>query len=399
MRPMSQPPRFAAVQNYLRPRTGHGNAPVTQIELFFDLVFVFAVTQLSMELRSHADPLGFLHTLMLFAAVWWVWVYTSWVTNWLEPKHRPVQVMLIVLMCFGLILSTSLPYAFGRRGLAFAAAYVAMHLGRSLFMLWAVRAHDAANKRNFERITLWILAASILWLAGGFAAPYPRTLLWLAALALDLVSPSLGFFVPYLGRTATTEWTIDSYHLAERCAGFILIALGESITVSGETFYELRWTQLNASAFLAAFAGIAALWWIYFDNAAERTADAFAESEDPGRVARAAYTYVHGLLVAGIITVAAGDFFVLQHPAARTGLADSAFILGGPAIFLAGNGVFRRLVHPRFPRSHIAGLLLLAALAAAAPYLTLQLLAWAVAVTLGLVIALSDYLLSRAAAR
>jgi low temperature requirement protein LtrA len=386
--------RFAATVNLLRPRGGgRGHAPVTQIELFFDLVFVFAVTQLSAELRTHLSILGVAHTLMLFAAVWWVWVYTSWVTNWLEPKHRPVQAMLIALMLFGLVLSTSLPQAFGARGLAFAISYVVMQFGRSLFMLWAVEAYDPANTRNFRRVCVWIGLSSLFWLAGGLTRGEPRTGLWLAALALDLISPSTGFYVPGLGHSTTADWTIDSDHLAERCAGFILIALGESITVTGETFYELHWDLSDAAAFLAALAGVVALWWIYFDKAAERTAEAFAQAKDPGRIARAAYTYVHGALVAGIIIVAAGDFLILHGPLTRAGPEAGLMVIGGPGLFLLGNGVFRRLVHPRFPPSHLYGLGLLAGVAVAAPVLPLLALAWAVALVLVFVIICGDRLL------
>lgn len=387
----------SATSNYLRARGGRGTAPVTQIELFFDLVFVFAITQLSATLRTHLTLTGFGHSLILFAAVWWVWVYTSWITNWLDPKHPPVRAMLVALMLLGLILACALPKAFASRGLAFAGAYVAMQLGRSLFMLWAVHQHDTTNFRNFQRITIWLATSSLFWLAGAFFPGEARVLLWLTALTLDIIGPGMGFRTPGLGVSATSGWTIDSTHLAERCAGFILIALGESVTVTGETFYTLHWTEDIVLAFLAAFFGIIALWWIYFDKAAERTADAFAEAADPGRIARAAYTYVHGLLVAGIIAIAAGNEVLLDHPLAYASLPAVSMLLGGPIIFLLGNGIFRRLVQPKFPRSHIYGVAILFLLAAAAPFITLLALAWAVTITLGSVSLCSDFLLNRQA--
>jgi low temperature requirement protein LtrA len=380
-----------AKTNYLRDRDAE--APVTQIELFFDLVFVFAVTQLSTELRTHLTPVGLLDSFILFAAVWWVWIFTSWVTNWLDPQARPVRIMLVLLMFLALVLGAALPDAFGHRSLAFAAAYVAMQLGRSLFMVWAVRHHDDSNFRNMTRISTWAACAGIFWLAGGLL-PNHRTALWLIALAIDLVSPAAGFLVPGLGRSLTADWEIESHHLAERCAGFILIALGESITVTGETFFELAWTAQDSFAFGAAFCGIVSLWWIYFDRAAARTAEAFARSDDRGRIARGAYTYVHALLVGGIITVASGDFMLLEHPD-HMNVAGAAMILGGPALFLAGNGVFRRWLHPKFPPSHVYGILLLAGLAVAAPYISPLILAWAVAAALIIVIIISHLVLRR----
>jgi low temperature requirement protein LtrA len=389
---------FAAKINYLRPREGHGNAPVAQIELFFDLVFVFTVTQLSEELRTHLTALGLLESAMLVAAIWWVWIYTSWVTNWLDPAFRPVQIMLLVLMFLGMILSASIPAAFAGRGLAFAGAYIAIQLGRTLFMLWAVRRHDSGNFRNMLRIAVWLAVSGVFWILGALA-DQARIGLWLVALGFDFVGPALGFFVPGLGHSETADWEVDSYHLAERCAGFILIALGESLTVIGETFYSLRWNAVDTAAFPAAFLGAAALWWIYFDNAAERNADAFAESHDPGAIARAAYTYVHGLLVAAIIIVAAGDYLVLEHPGEDLSISTAALLIGGPALYLAANGVFRRLLHPHFPQSHIVGLLLLAVLALATPFMTTMILIWAVAAALGCVMIYSDILLRRLARR
>lgn len=385
--------QFAATANFLRPRNGHGSAPVTQIELFFDLVFVFTVIQLSAELRAQVSALGLVQTLMLFAAVWWVWVYTSWVTNWLDPEHRPVQLMLIVLMSLSLLLSTALPEAFGERGFVFAAAYVAIQLGRSIFMLWAVRRHDNAHYQNMRRIAVWLMVSGVFWLAGSFRPDGERMVAWLIALALDIAAPALDFYVPRMGHSTVADWSIDSYHVAERFGAFILIALGESIIVTGETFYKQSWTALDGSAFLAAFICVAALWWIYFDEAAERTAHVFAQSDNPGWIARAAYTYVHGLLVLGIIAVAAGNGVLLEHPTAPVSLATGLMIIGGPALYLLGNGVFRRLLYPRFPRSHVLGLLLLAMLVVMAPYLSMLALAWALVGVLAVVIAWSDFAL------
>jgi low temperature requirement protein LtrA len=390
-------PILSATKNYLRPRGGRGTAPVTQIELFFDLVFVFAITQLSATLRTHLTLPGLGHSLILFAAVWWVWVYTSWITNWLDPSYQPVRAMLIALMLLGLILACALPKAFEGRGLPFAAAYAAMQLGRSLFMLWAVRQHDSSNFRNFQRITTWLATSSLLWLAGAFFPGHERVLFWLIALTLDIIGPGMGFRTPGLGISNAADWAIDSDHIAERCAGFILIALGESLTVTGETFYTLHWTLDIVLGVLAAFFGIIALWWIYFDKAAERTADAFAEAKDPGRIARAAYTYVHGLLVAGIIAIAAGNEVLLDHPLAHASLPAVAMLVGGPIIFLGGNGIFRRLLHPKFPRSHIFGIAILILLAAASPFIPLLALAWAVTFALASVSVCSDFLLNRQA--
>jgi low temperature requirement protein LtrA len=345
--------------NLLRTRRGREHARVGFVELFFDLVFVFAVTQLSHALLEHFTLLGAIQTALLLMAVWWVWVYTAWVTNWLDPETPAVRVALFVLMLAGLVLSTSSPEAFGARGLAFAAAYVFMQVGRSLFMVWALGAHSPRNRRNFHRITAWLMLSGVCWIAGGLVDGATRFGLWGVALFLEYLSPAVGFFVPGLGRSTTADWDIEGGHMAERCGLFIIIALGESILVTGATFSNLAWTPQTAAAFVTAFVGSAAMWWIYFSIGAERGSRLIATSADPGRLARLAYTYAHLPIVAGIIVAAVADEFVLVHPAGHTDLETAAAVWGGPALYVVGNILFKRATSGRVPPSHLVGLGLL----------------------------------------
>src|SRR5262245_56952842 len=119
----------------LRERSGDAPPPVTTMELFFDLVYVFAVTQLSHHLAEHLTLRGAVQTLILFLAVWWAWNYTAWATNWIDPDRRPVRALMIVLMGLSLVMSAAIPEAFGERAAAFAIAYVALQLVRSTFMV------------------------------------------------------------------------------------------------------------------------------------------------------------------------------------------------------------------------------------------------------------------------
>jgi len=121
---------------------------VTYAELFFDLVFVFAVTQISHTLLGQFTLLAVAQTILLFLAVWWVWVYTAWVTNWLNPELTPVRVLLFLLMLGGLVLSTSIPKAFESRGLWFALAYAAMQVGRSIFLLASIPPTQQSIQRS-----------------------------------------------------------------------------------------------------------------------------------------------------------------------------------------------------------------------------------------------------------
>jgi low temperature requirement protein LtrA len=351
-------------RNLLRPRGGHDHARVTFVELFFDLVFVFAVTQLSHNLLDHLSLLGAVETGLLMMAVWWVWIYTSWITNWLDPEKRPVRLMLFALMAAGLVMSSSIPQAFGSRGLAFAATFVFMQVGRCLFMLWAVRHHDHGTFRTFQRITTWLSLSGLFWIAGGLADGWPRIVLWATAIAIEYVSPAVGMWVPGMGRSTSQDWRIDGGHLAERCALFVIIALGESLLVTGATFAEMEWHGVSISAFVAAFLGSVAMWAVYFNVGAERGSHHIAQSTDPGRIGRNAYTYLHILIVAGIIVSAVADELTLAHPHGHDGHTDlktALILVGGPALYLLGTGWFKKLTSPNFPLSHLVGLGLLAA--------------------------------------
>ncbi|MET0754617.1 MAG: low temperature requirement protein A [Pseudoxanthomonas sp.] len=350
-------------RSLLRLRGQHDSGKVSMVELFFDLVFVFAVTQLSHGLLERLTPLGALQTLLLFMAVWWLWIFTSWVTNWLDPERIPVRIMLLALMLGGLLLSSSIPEAFAGKGWIFGCVFAAMQVGRTAFMLRTLHRERPAQRRNFLRVLIWLLVSAALWVCGGFAEGDARMTLWLAAIAVEYVSPSVSFWVPGLGRSSTTDWDIDGGHLAERCGLFVIIALGESILVTGATFAGLPLSAETSLAFLVAFVGSVAMWWVYFDTAAERASQRIAHSDDPGRIARLAYTYLHLLIIAGIIVCAVADEIVLVHP----GHAESmgiAVILAGPALYLLGNALFKWTSNDRKlpPLSHLCGLLLLAAI-------------------------------------
>jgi low temperature requirement protein LtrA len=354
---------FAARANHLRVRDGHAQSRVTYAELFFDLVFVFAITQLSHGLLEHLTALGAVQTAILIFAVWWAWIDTAWMTNWLDPERAPVRMLLFALMLVGLVISASIPGAFGERGPAFAIAYAAFEITPKFFMLWALKRHDAGNYRNFVRITVWRAAGAACWLAGGFVSGEARLVTWAMALAIDTAAPLAGFRVPGLGRSSTADWDVEGGHLAERCALFIIIALGESVLITGATSAGLPATLISNAAFANAFIGSVAMWAVYFNIGAERGSQLIAHSDDPGRLARSGYTYLHVLMVAGIIVAAVGDELVLHHPGGHTDAKTAAVILVGPALFLLGNSLFKWLSAPYAPLSHTIGLVLLALLA------------------------------------
>ena len=354
----------------LRDRTGVQR--VTNIELFFDLVYVFAITQLSHYLLGHADVRGALQAALLLLMVWVVWVYTTWVTNWLDPDLMAVRLLLVALMLASLAMSISLPRAFEDLGLWVGGAYAVQQIGRTVFMVIALRGHPL--EANYQRILVWVVASSAFAIAGGLAHGNARVLLWLAAVGIDLIGGVAGFYTPGLGRSRTSDWTIEGGHFAERCQAFILIALGESIVIIGATLTEKPASASDVAAFVVGFAGAVALWWLYFDQSAEAAAEKIARSDDPGRLGRSAYTLIHPVMVAGIIVSAAADQKVLSNPAVTASTASAWLILGGPALFLAGHAAFKFVVWRYLSWPRVAGIAMLALLglaAAAIPELAL----------------------------
>jgi low temperature requirement protein LtrA len=337
---------------------------VTNIELFFDLVYVFAITQLSHYLLDHADLRGALQAGLLLAMVWLVWAYTTWVTNWLDPDLMAVRLLLVALMLASLAMSVSLPRAFEDLGLWVGGAYAVQQIGRTIFMLIALRGHPL--EANFQRILAWCIVSSAFAVAGGVAHGNARALLWLGAVGVDLLGGAAGFYTPGLGRSRTSDWTIEGGHFAERCQGFILIALGESIVIIGSTLTEKPVAAANVTAFVVAFAGSVALWWLYCDQSAEAAAEKIASSDDPGRLGRSAYHLIHPVMVAGIIVSAAADQKVLSDPGATASAAAAWMILGGPALFLAGHAAFKLVVWGYVSWSRVAGIAVLALLGLAA---------------------------------
>ena len=319
----------------LRDRTRAGSGRVGMVELFFDLVFVFAVTQLSHTLLAELTFANLVRVTMLFLAVWWVWMYTAWTTNWLDPERLPVRICLFVLTVIGLFLSVSIPHSFAERGIVFAAAYVSMQVGRTLFFLWAVRRESPRLAQTFQRIAR--LADRCRACSGSSAASRSRVRgsrggRWRWASSFSVRGRV--YWVPGLGRSSVADWNVDGGHMAERCGLFVIIALGESLLVTGATFAELTWDVPTLVAFFSAVLGSILMWWIYFDTGAERGQHRLLQAGDPGRTARSAYTYVHIVIVAGIIVCAVADEIVLMHPAHGS---DDAFmaILGGPACYLS----------------------------------------------------------------
>lgn len=358
-----------ARRDLLRPDDASRSDRVTYVELFFDLVFVFALTQLSAYLHEHQTLLGVIEGAIMVTALWWAWVATTWVTNWLDPVRLPVRAAVIALAFVGLVMSVAIPDSFGDRAWLFAIAYVVLQLGRTGFIVLAARRNAPDVSKDFARVLAWTAAGGALWIIGALL-PLPWQLpLWAAALGIELLGTRLGFPVPGGGRVEMGRWDLSGAHIAERSALFVLIALGEGLLVTGFAFVELESSPQSIAAMVLAFTSAAAMWWIYFDHGERIGAEAMEASDAPGRLARTAYTYVHLLVIGGIVLVSVGDKEILEHPDSQS-LSAVITVLGGPLLFLVGTLCFRRLLERTWIVPQALGVLGLLAAAAASPLLT-----------------------------
>ena len=171
------------------------------------------------------------------------------------PKRRRSGCCCFSMMLGGLVLSTSIPKAFESRGLWFAIAYAAMQVGKTVFLWVSTPPTRTLARMNAVRITAWLSVSAVFWIAGGLAEGHSRLVLWAIALAIEYISPAVRFWIPKYGASSVADWVIEGGHMAERCALFVIIALGESIVVTGATFADLTWTAETVTAFAVGLLG------------------------------------------------------------------------------------------------------------------------------------------------
>ncbi len=365
-------------------RRGEGeDQRATTLELFFDLVFVFAVTQVSHVLLDDLTWVGAGHAVLVLLVVWWAWNYTTWVTNELDPESNAVRLMLMAVTLAVLLMAVAIPESFGDHALLFAGSYVAIQVGRHAFLTFVAGGRGTMERERAGRILTWFVAAGVLWIAGGLVED-ARLALWLTALAIDYAAPLALFWVPGRPRLTNETWDVETSHFAERFQLFVIIALGETIVLTGATTSDLDLDLSRLAAFGLAFVSTAALWWLYFNYVARIAERRLELAPSSTRLARDGYTYLHVVIVAGVILSAVGDELVIAHPTEELPTAEIVAVVGGPALYLFAHVLFRLRMAGSVSWKRLAGALACLAvggLAPAVPALVVSTLLVAVLVT------------------
>ena len=325
---------------------------VTPLELFFDLVFVLAITQCTALMAHHPTWSGLVQGLLVLGMLWWSWTGYSWLTSVIDPEEGAVRLVMFAAIAALLLVSLCVPEAFGNLALAFALIYGVVRSAHiALFML--ASPEDDALRHSVLGLAASTLVAVVLLATASLFDGLAQGALWALALLLDMGGPY--FF-------GSEGWKLVPGHFAERHGLIIIIALGESIVAIGVGASH----ELDLAIGTAAVLGVAltaAMWWVYFDVVAIVAGKRLVEAE-PGKVqnemARDSYSYLHLPMVAGIVLVALGLKTTIGHTGEHLHTVPAFALLGGLAIYLFGHVAFRyRHVHTINRQRLLLGIVLL----------------------------------------
>lgn len=349
---------------------------VGSLELFSDLVFVFAVTQLTTVLVSDATCTGFGHVLLMFGMIWWMYGGYIWLTNAVRPDRPIRQLLLLGAMAGFLMIGLAIPGAFQGDGIVFGLGYlvvVLIHTG--LF----TQAETAGTFAGIVRVAPFNIVSAVLLIVAGALGGHAETVLWTAALALQILTPFI---------TRTEGYRIEPGHFVERYGLLVLIVLGESIVAVGAGGRRLSLTTTVVTTSVLGLALTAALWWVYFGGDETQAETALRETPDELRPARAlaGFFYAQIPMFLGVVAIAAAVKTALPNPTVVATATQAWLLAGGTAGFLAGDMWFRTALG--IGRGNWRALAIPLLLATAGVGLTVSIVAQLAALSLVLVITL-----------
>ncbi|WP_030438289.1 low temperature requirement protein A [Actinoplanes subtropicus] len=313
----------------MQPTRDRVRRDVAPLELFFDLVYVFAIGQLSHLLLGHPTWTGAAQVLVLYLAVFAAWAYTTWAVTLVPAEDPRSRRMLLTVMLLGLFMNAAIPRAFDDAGWVFVATFLLIHLGRAAWLLTV--GLDRVNQEHFVRVLVWFVAAAPLWLIGAATGGNTRLAWWAGAALIELVGTWTAHPLPGR-RLDSRQVAFAGGHLLERGRLFMIIAFGEAVMTTGAALTAAPYEPMTLLTADVALAGTVALFWLFFSRS-ERVVHHYERTEDPIRAGRSG-VYSLMVSVAGMIAAAAGDERVIAHPVEHAGITTNLLLFGGPALFL-----------------------------------------------------------------
>jgi low temperature requirement protein LtrA len=301
---------------------------VTPLELFFDLVFVFAITQATSLMAANPTWEGLGQGLLVLAAIWWAWVAYSWLTNTIDPDEDGARISMFAAMVAMFVVALAAPEAFGADGVLFGGAYFvvrALHI-----IIYAYASPTVDIRQAVQRLAPGVLVGSALLIVAGTQDGTVQAVLWCVAITIDWLAPVIG---------GMSGWSIHPAHFAERYGLIIIIALGESIVAIG---LGLSGASLDAEQLAAAALGLllaGSLWWAYFDVVALVAQRKLSSTSGTAQavLARNSYSYLHFPMIAGIVLMALGVKKVVGQVSDPLETVPAVALCGGVAIYLFGH--------------------------------------------------------------
>jgi low temperature requirement protein LtrA len=312
---------------------GEPESRVSTLELFFDLVFVFAFTQITGAVTHDPTAEGLARGVLVFSVLWWAWGAYAWLTNSVATGESAPRLVVLSAMAAMLVTALAVPTAWDDGGVAFALGYlVVMVLHTALFAL--AGENPEATRRAILRLAPTNLAAALLLVGAGLADGTTQTGLWVAAIAVSYLGPYL---------TGVAGFTVHPGHFAERHGLIVIVALGESVVAIGAAGDDIVVDWSLAGTALVVIALLAGLWWDYFTGDAEAGERALvaAQGDERSRLARDIYSYLHIPLVLGIVFAAVGIHEALVHSDEPLDPIFAAAFAGGVGLFFAGLAAIR----------------------------------------------------------
>jgi low temperature requirement protein LtrA len=301
--------------------------PVAPLELFFDLVFVFAFTQVTTLLSNNPTWSGLGHALLILTALWWAWASYAWLTNAIDPSEELILAVVLAAVAAMFIAALAVPEAFGDEGVAFGVAFLIVNVMQVALYGLVARGNEDLFAA-IMRVAPWVLGGATLILVAGFVDGGVRAVLWCAALAV-------GFFGPAF--VGVSGWRVHPAHFVERHGLIVIIAIGESLVAIG---LGARGTKLDAGEIVAALLGLlvaTSFWLAYFDFFTIRARQLLTDRSGDARtaLARDAFTYLHLPMIIGIVLFAFAMKKTLAHTSDELGTIEAVSLCGGSALFLS----------------------------------------------------------------